>query len=177
MGKIEREIIPDPFVGLVSSIVGQQISNKAAKTVWARLVKKLGKVTPENILRMKTAHIQACGMSHRKAHYIKGVAQAANSGHIDFNMLHSLEDDEIIRQLITLQGVGIWTAEMLLIFSLSRPDIVSYRDLAIRRGMMSLYNLEDLSREEFEKYRQNYSPYGSVASLYLWKLSGVKSAF
>lgn len=171
VGIIKRKITPDPFVALISSIVSQQISNKAAETVWKRFSDMLGSVTPENISQEELKDIQACGMSLRKANYIKGIADAAISKEVDFNVLHTMTDEEIIHTLTSLKGVGIWTVEMLLIFSLCRPDIVSYRDLAICRGMMNLYKLKELPKEKFEKYRKRYSPYGSVASLYLWELS------
>jgi 3-methyladenine DNA glycosylase/8-oxoguanine DNA glycosylase len=110
-------------------------------------------------------------MSLRKAEYIKGIAEAALSGKVDFGRLHTLSDEEIIKKLSSLRGVGVWTAEMLLIFSLCRSDVVSYKDLAICRGIMNLYGLKELPKERFERYRKRYSPYGSVASLYLWALS------
>lgn len=171
IGMIQREITPDPFIALVSSIVSQQISSKAAATVWSRLDKLLGHITPESIAQADLSEIQSCGMSQRKAGYIKGIADAALSGEVDFTTLQTLADDEMVKKLSSLHGVGIWTAEMLLIFSLSRPDVVSYRDLAIRRGMMNLYGLKELSQEKFAQYRKRYSPYGTVASLYLWALS------
>jgi len=171
IGMIEREIIPDPFTALVSSVVSQQISNKAAETVWNRLNKLLGNITPESIAQAELSDIQGCGMTTRKAGYIKGIAEASIFGKVDFNSLHALTDEEIINKLSSLHGVGIWTAEMILIFSLCRPDVVSYKDLAICRGMMNLYGLKELSKEKFERYRARYSPYGSVASLYLWALS------
>ena len=173
IGMIRRVINPDPFTALVSSIVGQQISNKAAQTVRNRLLMLLGEITPKKITRTELSEIQGCGMSLRKAWYIKGIAQSALSGEVDFNTLHTLSDDEIIKKLSTLPGVGYWTVEMLLIFSLCRPDVVSYRDLAIRRGMMNLYGLKDLPKDKFERYRKRYSPYGSVASLYLWAISRI----
>jgi DNA-3-methyladenine glycosylase II len=171
IGLIKRKITPDPFAALISSIVGQQISNKAAETVLSRLYKLLGDIVPENIVKADLSDIQGCGMSMRKANYIKGVADTAISGEVDFNTLNTLSDSEIIKKLSSLQGVGVWTVEMLLIFSLCRPDVVSYRDLGIRRGMMNLYGLNELSKEKFEMYRKRYSPYGSVASLYLWEIS------
>lgn len=171
LGRIEREITPDPFTALVSSIVGQQISSKAADTVWNRLMELLGEITPEVIAASDIAKIQACGMSLRKAEYIKGIADAAINGVVDFSTLHTLSDEEIIDRLSALHGVGVWTAEMLLIFSLQRPNVLSYKDLAIRRGMMKLYGHRELTKEMFERYRKRYSPYGSVASLYLWALS------
>lgn len=171
IGMIKREITPDPFIALISSVVSQQISKKAAETVWNRLVPLLGSITPERIAQLELAEIQSCGMSARKAGYIKGIADSALTGRVDFNGLQMLSDQEIIKTLSSLHGVGVWTAEMLLIFSLSRPDVVSFKDLAICRGMMNLYGLKELPKEKFERYRKRYSPYGSVASLYLWALS------
>lgn len=171
IGIIKREITPDPFTAIISSVVGQQISSKAAKTVWDRLFNVLGCITPESIAQADLSEIKGCGMSEKKAGYIKGIADAAISGQVDFNTLHTQTDEEIIKKLSSLHGVGVWTAEMLLIFSLCRPDVVSYKDLAICRGMMNLYGLKELSKEKFERYKKRYSPYGSVASLYLWAVS------
>ncbi|MDR3602142.1 MAG: DNA-3-methyladenine glycosylase [Desulfosporosinus sp.] len=186
IGIIQREIIPNPFTALVSSVVSQQISKKAAETVWKRLCILLGDIMPESngseevnlgsidpksISQVCLSEIKACGMSERKASYIKGVADAAVLGIVDFKNLHTLKDDEIITQLSSLHGVGVWTAEMLLIFSLNRLNVLSFKDLAICRGMMNLYGLKELPKDEFERYRKRYSPYGSVASLYLWALS------
>lgn len=172
IGIIEREVIPDPFAALILSVVAQQISNKAALTVRNRLTDLVDSITPENIAKVTLAELRSCGMSERKAGYIKGIADAALSGKVDFSRLHTLSDEEIIKKLTELKGVGIWTAEMLLIFSLCRPDVVSYGDFAIRRGMMILYGHKDLPKERFERYRKRYSPYGSIASLYLWRLAG-----
>ena len=171
IGIIQREITPDPFTALVSSVVSQQISKKAAETVWNRLCMLLGDIRPEIITQVGLSEVQACGMSERKAGYIKGIADAAVSGTVDFKTLHTLTDEEIILKLSSLRGVGVWTAEMLLIFSLSRPDVVSYKDIAICRGMKNIYGLKELPKEKFERYRKRYSPYGSVASLYLWAFS------
>jgi len=171
IGMIERKVTPDPFTAIISSVISQQISTKAAETVRNRLSKMLENITPENIAQKELSEIQGCGMSERKAGYIKGIAEASISGKVDFNSLHILTDHEVIEKLSSLNGVGVWTAEMLLIFSLCRPDVVSYNDLAIRRGMMKLYNLKELSKEKFNRYRKRYSPYGSIASLYLWVLS------
>lgn len=171
IGMIRREINSEPFSALVSSIVSQQISNKAAETVWNRLCKLMGSITPENIEKASLDEIQGCGMTLRKAGYIKGIANAAISGEVNFKMIHTFTDEKIINNLSALKGVGIWTSEMLLIFSLCRPNVVSYGDLAIRRGMMNLYGLKELPKKKFDMYKKRYSPYGSVASLYLWALS------
>jgi len=171
IGMIEREVIPDLFSALVNSIVGQQISSKAAVTVWNRVQECLGVITPESIASANIENIQQCGLSMRKAGYIKGIGEAAMEGRLKLSELHELPDSEIIERLSSLNGIGKWTAEMLLIFSMERPNVVSWGDLAIQRGMMNLYGLKALSKEQFAKYVKRYSPYGSVASLYLWALS------
>lgn len=172
IGLIKREVTPDVFTALIESVLSQQISTKAAQTVWNRMDHLLQhNITPHSIKAAGLDGIKGCGMSQRKAGYIVGIAEAALNGDIDFPTLHRLSDAEIIKKLTALNGVGVWTAEMLLIFSLCRPNVVSYGDLAIRRGMMNLYGLKELPKEIFEKYKSRYSPYGSVASLYLWALS------
>lgn len=171
IGMIKREIILDPFQGLISSIVSQQISTKAAITVSERLLELVGGINPESIANAELEMIQKCGMSNRKALYIKGVGEAAVSKTVDFHRLHLLSDEEVIKSLTSLYGVGVWTAEMIMIFSLQRPDILSFKDLGIRRGIMNLYGLEELTNKDFEIYKERYSPYGSVASLYLWEIS------
>lgn len=171
IGLLERPVNTDVFASLVESIVRQQISNKAAETVANRLLLKAGQFTPESLDDLSLFDVQQCGMSQRKAGYIKDAAKAALDGQIDFKQLYLQTDEDIIKSLTALHGVGVWTAEMLLIFSLCRPDVVSFGDLAIRRGMMRLYNLPELTKADFLKYRKRYSPYGSVASFYLWQLS------
>lgn len=171
LGMIERAVTPDLFAALLKSIVAQQISAKAVGTIWGRLRGKVGEVTPEGVADLDVSDIQQCGMSMRKAGYIKGIAEAAVRGEIDLSRLPELADEEIIAQLSSLPGIGVWTAEMLLIHSLCRPDVVSWGDLAIRRGMMTLYGLKTLTRIQFDRYRKRYSPHSSVASIYLWALS------
>lgn len=172
VGPLERPLSPDPFAALLYSIVNQQISNKAAATVEARFRALVGEVRPEKVCALTVEEIQGCGMSFRKAQYIRGAAEAALNGEVDFDRLCELSDGEAIGALTRLKGVGRWTAEMLLIFSLGRPDVVSFDDLGIRRGMERLYGLKGLTRTDFERYRRRYAPYGTVASFYLWELAG-----
>tara|TARA_R110001583_G_scaffold10417_7_gene47892 strand:+ start:8149 stop:8763 length:615 start_codon:yes stop_codon:yes gene_type:complete len=171
IGMIERPITPEPFFALISSIISQQISTKAAATVKIRLSNLIGDISAENILNASHESIQSCGMSNRKVNYIRGIAEAAQSKTVDFDKLHELSNEEIIEKLTALNGVGMWTAEMFMIFSLTRPDIISYGDLAIRNGIMYLYGLDSLSKKEFEVYRERFSPYNTVASLYFWVLA------
>lgn len=171
IGIIERQVIPDLFTALVKSIVAQQISRKAADTVWSRLRVTCLEITPKSIASADVSDIQKCGLSMRKARYIKGIGEAATDGRLNLVELGELPDDEFVKKLSCWPGIGVWTAEMLLIFSLGRPDVVSWKDLGIRRGMMNLYGITKLTRDQFDRYRNRYSPCGSVASLYLWALS------
>lgn len=171
IGMVKRRVEINIFEGLISSIISQQISTNAALTVKSRLKELLGEINPHIIDKTSIGEIQKCGMSHRKADYIKGIAEAAINGIIEFDNLSILEDQEIIRELTRIKGVGEWTVEMLLIHSLERPNILSYKDLGIRRGIMKLYGLSQLSKEEFEVYRKRYSPYGTTASIYLWEIA------
>ena len=171
IGMIEREVQPDLFTALVASVAGQQISAKAAETVWARMEERFTSITPAAIAAATAEEIQQCGMSMRKAAYIRGIGDAVAGGELDLAGLASLPDDAVIERLTALRGVGVWTAEMLLIFSMQRPDVVSFSDFAIRRGMMRLYGRTELDRAAFDRYRKRYAPYGSVASLYLWEIS------
>jgi DNA-3-methyladenine glycosylase II len=172
LGHPDRPLMPDLFTALVNCVIAQQISTKAAETVYNRVVDRCGgAVTPEQIAKFSEEEIQSLGMSRRKAGYIRGIAFAFVSGQIDARELRDADEDRIIRELTALPGIGIWTAEMLMLHSLQRPDICSWHDLGIRRGMMRLYGMETVSKKEFEELRRRYSPYGSVASIYLWALA------
>ena len=171
IGRVKRPIEPDVFSSLISSVIGQQISNQAALTVKMRFLNLVGEITPKNIMNTRITDIQQCGMTMRKAEYIKGIAESVMRNETDFEMLKKLPAKEVIRQLTQLKGIGEWTAEMLLIHSLQRPNIISYHDLAIRRGMKKLYQMEELPKKTFNRYKENYHPYATTASLYLWEMS------
>lgn len=171
IGRIDREVIPDLFTALVNSIVAQQISTKAHVTVWSRITGALGDVTPERLLSLGADAIQKFGMSGRKARYIHELARRVGSGEFVISDLASLDAGSVCTRLCALDGIGVWTAEMLMIFSMQRPDILSFGDAGIRRGLCLLHGLSSIDRAAFESYRKLYSPYGSVASLYLWKIA------
>ena len=139
IGMIERKVTPDLFTALVQSVVAQQISRKAADTVRGKLCERLLDITPRNVASTDVSDIKKCGLSMRKARYIKGIGEAAVRGDLDLSELKEMPDDGVIEKLSSLPGIGVWTAQMLLIFSLGRPDVVSWGDLGIRRGMMNLY--------------------------------------
>ena len=172
IGPLERAVTPDLFESLMRSIVGQQISSKAQATVWARIKELVGEITPQNMAACPADALQKCGMSMRKTDYIQQTACAVLDGHFDMAALHDMSDIEVRRHLSALKGIGEWTAEMLMLFSMQRPDILSYGDLAIRRGLCMLHRHRELTPALFERYRKRYSPYGSVASLYIWALAG-----
>lgn len=174
MGHIDREVIPNLFTALINSIAGQQISGKALATVWARLCDQLGEITPDNVLAAGEDGLRACGLSGRKAGYMLAAARAVQNGTLDIHSLVDKTDAEVIQTLIALPGVGRWTAEMLLIFSLQRPDVLAFDDLGIRKGLCRLYGWDEVTREQFEDCRARFSPYGTVASLYLWALAAEK---
>ena len=175
MGHIDRAVIPDLFAALLNSIAGQQISGKALATVWARLCARLGEVTPDSVLAAGEDGLRACGLSGRKAGYMLAAAHAVQDGTLNIHSLVDKTDEEAIQTLVALPGVGRWTAEMLLIFSLQRPDVLAFDDLGIRKGLCRLYGWDEVTREQFEDCRARFSPYGTVASLYLWALAAEKT--
>jgi len=159
----------DLFATLIKSIVGQQISTKAAATVWGRLCDLVGPIKPENILALTHDELRSAGLSNRKAEYVAGIASAWKDG------LHSLEwgsmsDEEVVDSLIALRGVGRWTAEMILIFSLLRPDVFPIDDLGVVRGMERVYNsTEPLSKSELNAIADSWKPYRTLGSWYMWR--------
>lgn len=171
IGRIERTMIEDPFEALINSIVSQQISSKALATVWGRLCTAVQAVTPEAILGAEEGIIRAAGISGRKAAYMKSAAEAALSGEISFDDLASMPDSELVKTLTALPGIGNWSAEMLLIFSFNRMDVLSEHDFGIRKGLAMLHPDQPLTKAQFPSIKKRYSPYGSVASLYLWEIA------
>lgn len=172
IGHIERVTDTDLFSSVVHHIIGQQISTKAQETIWQRLKDELGEVNAENIYKTDISRLQSLGMSFRKAEYIKDFADKVHSGNFNLQDISEMSDEEAIKALASLKGIGVWTAEMILLFCLQRPDIFSFDDLAIQIGLRMVYHHRKIDRKLFEKYRRRFSPYCSVASLYLWAVSG-----
>ena len=172
VGHIYRTVDADVFSSVVHHIIGQQISTAAQATVWGRMQDALGRVSAESVIAAGEERLQRLGMTHRKAKYITDFAEKVVSGEFDPAALSEMPDDEAIRALSSLKGVGVWTAEMILLFCMQRPDIFSFDDLAVRRGLRMVYHHREIDRRLFEKYRSRFHPYGSVASLYLWAVAG-----
>lgn len=172
IGIIERAYDDNLFEAVLHHIIGQQISTFAQTTIWNRIKTKLINITPETILNINDDELQSCGLTYRKVDYIKDFAKKINSGIFNLNEINNMEDEEAISYLSSLKGIGRWTAEMILLFCLQRKNIFSYNDLAIQRGLKMIYHHKKITKDLFEKYRRRFSPYCSVASLYIWYVSG-----
>jgi DNA-3-methyladenine glycosylase II len=171
IGHLDRMIDPDLFASLIGAIVAQQISGKAADTVWNRILEKVGTVTPECLHQCSDADLQACGLSWRKVSYIRDFSEKVLQGEFPLEELAKLSDAEMIAKLDELKGIGPWTAEMMLIFSLGRPNILSFNDFAIQKGLRMLYGHSEITKELFEKYKKRFNPYATVASFYIWEIA------
>ena len=132
----------------------------------------LGQINAETLVSAGSEKLQSMGMSLRKAEYIADFARKVQKGEFDLQSVERMSDAEAIAALTSLKGIGVWTAEMILLFCLQRADIFSFDDLGIQRGLRMVYHHRKIDRKLFEKYRKSYSPYGSVASLYLWAVAG-----
>lgn len=190
-GDIEIQLADNYFESLASSIVGQQLSNKVADVIWTRLVKFLGsevdgipntvkslsnykqcdgcQITPEAIVAASVENLRSVGLSTNKATYLKNLSQAVIDGSLNLCNIQEISNDEIIMQLIKIKGIGRWTAEMFLIFSLGRQDIFSMGDGGLYNAIRKLYSLENPTKAQIQEITQKWSPYRSYASLYLWK--------
>ena len=172
IGHIDRAVDTDLFSSVVHHIIGQQISTKAQATIWQRMQDALGEVSAETILSAGVPELQSLGMTFRKAEYITDFAERVHTGAFDLEAVEHMSDEDAIRALSALKGIGIWTAEMILLFCMRRPNIFSFDDLAIQRGLRMVYHHRSIDRRLFEKYRRRFSPWCSVASLYLWAVAG-----
>lgn len=172
VGHIERPVIPDSFEALVHSIVGQQIATKAQATIWERMRTSLAPIAPAHFVSLPVRTIQACGITMLKAQRIHDIAARIESGGFRLEEIRRMDDETACEHLMTLPGVGRWTAEMILLFSLQRPDVLSATDLGIQRGLRMVHHHRRITPQLFARYRRRYSPCNSVASLYLWEIAG-----
>ena len=165
--------LDNPFHALASSIISQQLSARAARAIKARLFDLLGtqRFTPQGIVEMSARGARAAGLSRAKVEYIHGLAAAAKDGKLDFTSFAKCEDEDVITKLTGFPGIGIWTAEMFLIFGLGRPDILSTNDAGLKKGIKLIYNLQqNPSADEMISIGEPWRPYRSVASWYLWRV-------
>ena len=160
----------DPFFTLARAIVGQQISVKAAQSVWDRLVTCVGVVTPDMVLAKDRKTLRACGLSDRKTEYIADLAQHFASGAIHVHRWPEMSDEDIIGELVEVRGIGRWTAEMFLIFNLLRPDVFPLDDLGLQKGIrLSYFKGRKVSLRTMTRLGEGWRPWRSVATWYLWR--------
>ena len=160
----------EPFLTLARAICGQQISVKAAQSVWERVCVCVGTITPENVLAKKRPLLRACGLSDRKVEYIADLAQHFADGKIHVHRWPEMSDEEIIAELVEVRGIGRWTAEMFLMFNLLRPDVFPLGDLGLQKGIRVAYHGgRKVSLKTMQARGENWRPWRSVATWYLWR--------
>ena len=160
-----------PFATLARAIVGQQISTKAAASVWAKFAKRVGRMTPANVLVHDIEALRECGLSRQKASYILDLAAHFADGRINTRRWAREDDEIIIDELVAVKGIGRWTAEMFLMFYLMRPNILPVDDLGLIRGTEKLYfkGRKCLDRKKMHAFGQRWQPWSTVATWYLWR--------
>ena len=160
----------EPFLTLARAICGQQISVKAAQSVWDRVVDCCGEITPQKVLSKPRPQLRACGLSDRKTEYIADLAQHFVDGKIHARDWPRMSDEEIIAELTDVRGIGRWTAEMFLIFNLLRPDVFPLDDLGLQKAIrLSYYRKRKVSLRTMQGLGESWRPWRSVATWYLWR--------
>lgn len=167
IGYVRRAVFDDFFSGLCYNIVNQQLSMKACETLWSKLTAEIGNVTPQSCLDAE--RLRLCGLSKSKAECIAECAARFISGEISADKLAAMSDSEVIACLTKVKGIGRWTAEMTLIFCLQRMDVLSLSDYGIRKGLSLLHGIDINDKKAMQRFAELYSPYGTVASFYLWE--------
>jgi len=158
------------FLTLSKSITGQQISVKAANSIWEKLEKKLKKINPNNILKLKKNEIAKCGFSKQKVSYLLNLANFFKENKNIEKKWKNTSDEKVIEDLIKVKGIGIWTAEMFLIFYLLRPNVFPCGDIGLLRAISINYNLKyPLKESEINKFKRKWSPWSTVATWFLWR--------
>jgi DNA-3-methyladenine glycosylase II len=160
----------DPFLTLARSIVGQQISVKAAQSVWDRLEIKIVKVNPLNIKKIHSNSLKSVGLSRQKVLYLKNLSEAFIKDKLKIKLWSKMSDEDVIQDLIQVKGIGRWTAEMFLIFNLCRADIFPLDDIGMIKGLCKIYSLDyPINKDNVLKIGNKWKPYRSVATWYLWR--------
>jgi DNA-3-methyladenine glycosylase II len=163
---------PDAYGALLRTVVGQQLSSKAARTIYGRILDLFGgkTPTPEQILAASESDLRAAGLSGRKVEYIRDLAAHVRSGELELDRLEQLSDEEVIEEIVAVRGFGRWSAEMFLIFHLERPDVISGGDLGIRKAIQLALGLDEMpTPAEVVEIGERWRPHRSLASIYLWE--------
>ena len=160
----------DAFQALARAIVGQQISVKAAQSIWARFEDCVGKVTPANVVARDEAALRACGFSGQKVAYVKDLARRFHAGEVKPRRWNAMDDEAIIEELVAVKGIGRWTAEMFLMFSLARPNVLPVDDLGLQRAMERNYNNgRALTKDRMRRIGAAWAPWCTVGTWYMWR--------
>ena len=160
----------DPFNALCRTIIGQQISVKAAASIWNKFATGTKNINPKNVIKYGNNNIRKCGISNKKVEYIIGLSNFFIKNPDSINLWKKMDDKSIIKELCQLKGIGPWSAEMFLMFCLLRPDVLPLGDLGLRRAVGKNYlNTFDPTYEEVEKVAKKWIPYRSAATWFLWK--------
>jgi DNA-3-methyladenine glycosylase II len=161
------------FEAMVRSIVFQQLQGKAASAIYQRVLDAVeGAVTPHSILELSEERMRACGLSRQKLSYIRDLAQRTASGEVDFARLPEMSDEEVIEHLTRVKGIGVWSAQMFLIFALRRPNVLPTGDYGVRVAIQRAYRKRKLPKHgDIIKIARSWHPYCSVASWYLWRFA------
>ena len=160
----------DPFLTLARSIIGQQISVAAAQAVWNRFEASMPKVSPKNVLGMDKEILRSAGLSYRKIEYVQDLADHFQNKGLAKTKWHSIDDELIIQELTAIRGIGRWTAEMFLIFNLKRPDVLPLDDIGLLRAIsINYFSGEKVTRAQAREVAENWAPYRTVATWYLWR--------
>lgn len=174
LGIVERSAANDLFSGLCYNIINQQISMKAADALFEKVRREVGEISPENLRNAE--RLFCCGLSRTKAECLAACAERFRSGELSAEKLSGMSDEEIIKTLTEMRGIGAWTAEMTLIFCLGRPDVLSLADYGIRKGISALHGIDMKNLAEMRKFKALYSPFGTAASVYLWEIARITGA-
>jgi DNA-3-methyladenine glycosylase II len=175
--ELERK---DVFTSLLRAIVGQQLSGKAAQTIWNRFLVLMGpensngKCIPGSVLKFEVEELRTVGLSQRKAEYVRGVAEYfIEKGLADDSVFDSLSDEEILKMLTSIRGVGNWTVHMLLMFSLQRFDVLPIDDLGIKKGAVKFFKLSGMPKKnnELEEHFAPFAPYRTFAAFFMWRVA------
>ena len=160
----------DPFTTLARSVIGQQISVKAAQAVWDRFAALMPQMEPAQLLRLKVDDMRAAGLSARKVEYLVDLALHFDNGTLRPEAWQAMDDEAIVKQLVAIRGIGRWTAEMFLIFYLMRPNVLPLDDVGLIKGISDQYfSGEPVSRAEARELGEAWAPYRSVATWYIWR--------
>ena len=160
----------DPFYSLCRSIIGQQISVKAADSIWLKFEKIIKKIKPVNLIKLSNAKLASIGLSRQKILYLKIIAKEFLNKTLDIKILQKMSDDEAIKSLVRIKGIGIWTAQMFLIFNLKRSNIFPFSDIGLIRAISRNYKKEyPLKKDELDYFKNKWHPYSTVATWYMWR--------